>query len=99
MKRSLWFSAMALLPALLGGCIAPPAPATDPPDDLALSTRVREALSAQQQLNAGGIQVENHTGVVELSGTVATDAQRESAVQTARRVEGVKSVKDSLKVQ
>jgi len=45
------------------------------------------------------IHVATEEGVVKLSGTVKTRAERAKAVQVARKVEGVKMVKNDLSVE
>jgi len=45
------------------------------------------------------VQVDTNLGVVQLSGTVETAADRSRAEQVAREASGVKSVKNNLQVQ
>jgi hyperosmotically inducible protein len=49
-------------------------------------------------VKASAIDVDTSNGVVTLSGTVATEAERQRAVHLARETEGVRSVQDRLRV-
>jgi hypothetical protein len=60
--------------------------------------KTRAALAAAEDLRDSTINVDVDNNVVTLRGTVATAAQKTKAVQTARGVEGVRSVTDRLTV-
>ena len=64
--------------------------------DKQLKTRVEAALSDHA---ATGVHVEVYRGLVQLSGFVASDAERETAYQLASIINGVKQVRDQLAVQ
>jgi hyperosmotically inducible protein len=84
---------------MLTGCtktVAKPARTTT--DDLSITTRVKTALLNDPEI-AGKIDVETTNGVVTLSGTVKTPAERDKAMAIARKVTGVSDVKSSLQVQ
>jgi hyperosmotically inducible protein len=70
-------------------------PATD---DSGISTRVRTALLNDPQVAAGGISVSAANGVVTLSGSVRTPAERDRAVALARQTSGVSDVRSELAV-
>ena len=70
-------------------------PATD---DGGLSTRVRTTLLNDPQVAAGGINVTASNGVVTLSGSVRTAAERDRAVSLARQTVGVTDVRSELAV-
>ncbi len=72
--------------------------AMDKASDAWLETKVRTTLLYQRNVDAGGILVAAHGGVVTLSGTAASAAQRALAVDVAQDVEGVREVKNDLKV-
>lgn len=82
-----------------------PAPAPQPvggasASDAALHDRVHEALENAPDLDASDISVRVENGVVYLSGTVPTAAQRELAHNVAHAVEGVSRVNyDDLTVR
>ena len=70
-------------------------PATD---DGGLSTRVRTTLLNDPQVAAGGINVSASNGVVTLSGSVRSAAERDRAVSLARQTVGVTDVRSELAV-
>jgi outer membrane biogenesis lipoprotein LolB len=67
-------------------------------DDGWLWTKTRFDLTAADDLRDSTINVDVENSVVTLSGTVATAAQKAKAEAVAKSVEGVKSVKNLLKV-
>lgn len=66
--------------------------------DLFLFTKVRGAIETDAELKGSGIILDARNGVVVLSGAVADEARRARAEQLARGVEGVKSVKNELRI-
>jgi osmotically-inducible protein OsmY len=68
-------------------------------DDAAITTKVKTAIFNDPNLKANEIGVETYKGVVQLSGFVATQSEISRAVQVARSVNGVKSVKNDLHVK
>ena len=67
-------------------------------NDLWLWTKTRTALAGVDELRDSTINVDVTNDVVTLKGTVGTAAEKDAAVKAAKAVEGVKDVKDSLKV-
>jgi len=67
-------------------------------DDGWLWTKTRFDLAAVDDLRDSTINVDVDNAVVTLSGTVASTEQKAKAESTAKSVEGVKSVKNTLKV-
>ena len=63
-----------------------------------LWTKTRAVLATTDDLRDSTINVDVEDGVVTLSGTVATAAQKSKAAQVAKGVQGVKSVKNNLAV-
>lgn len=63
-----------------------------------LWVKARFDLAAVDDLRDSTINVDVDNAVVTLTGTVATAAQRKKAEDTAKTIEGVKSVKNMLKV-
>jgi len=63
-----------------------------------LWTKTRALLAAADDLRDSTINVDVDNAVVTLSGTVATQAQKNRAAQVAKGVEGVKSVTNNLAV-
>ena len=63
-----------------------------------LWTKTRALLAAADDLRDSTINVDVDNAVVTLSGTVATQAQKNRAAQVAKGVEGVKSVTNNLAI-
>ena len=89
-------STLVLIVSLFAGCGGKTIrPATD---DSGLSTRVRTVLLNDPQVAAGQINVTATGGVVTLSGSVRTAAERDRAVALARQTSGVSDVRSELSV-
>lgn len=67
-------------------------------EDLWIWTKTRAALASADDLRDSTIKVDVDNNVVTLSGSVPTAAQKSSAEQVARGVEGVTSVKNEIQV-
>ncbi|QFY44515.1 BON domain-containing protein [Candidatus Methylospira mobilis] len=65
-------------------------------DDTVISTKVRSALLSEPNLKSAEINVETFKGIVQLSGFVTSSADISKAVEIARGVNGVKSVKNDM---
>ena len=65
-------------------------------DDSVITTKVKSLLAADDFLKSFEISVETRKGIVQLSGFVGSQQAINKAVQIARGVGGVKSVKNSL---
>jgi osmotically-inducible protein OsmY len=68
-------------------------------DDAAVTARVKKAIYNEPSLKVMAVGVTTEDGVVDLSGTVKTRAERAKATAVANKVEGVKRVKNELKVE
>lgn len=68
-------------------------------DDATITTKVKEAYVADKSISATQINVETMQGVVQLSGFVDSTGTEQHAVDIARNVRGVKSVKDDIIVR
>ena len=68
-------------------------------DDSVITTKVKSLLAADDFLKSFQIGVETYKGVVQLSGFVDSQKAVDKAVQIARSVKGVSSVKNSLVVK
>lgn len=66
--------------------------------DTAITAKVKSALLADQSTSGLAIQVETNKGVVQLSGFVDSAAEKERAAEIASGVEGVKDVKNDIRV-
>jgi hyperosmotically inducible periplasmic protein len=63
-----------------------------------IKSKIYAQFLTENALEDSDIDVDVRTGAVTLNGTVATDAGRDRAVALAKATDGVKSVKDALKV-
>ncbi|HZV98677.1 MAG TPA: BON domain-containing protein [Methylophilaceae bacterium] len=68
-------------------------------DDSVITTKVRTALLADASIKSTDIEVNTTNGEVHLSGKVENQSQIDQAVEAARKVEGVKNVKNELSVK
>jgi osmotically-inducible protein OsmY len=68
-------------------------------DDSVVTTKVKAMLFDEPNLRSGQINVETFKGVVQLSGFVSTQADINRAVQIARSVKGVTSVKNDMRLK
>ena len=67
--------------------------------DAGITTRVKSAIFSEPELKVMAIHVSTEDRVVTLSGAVKTRAERAKAIQVARNVEGVKTVKNEMTVE
>lgn len=67
--------------------------------DTAITAKVKAGLAAQPDTSALAVKVETEKGVVMLSGFVESKAEADRAEKVAKGVEGVTSVKSTLKVK
>ncbi len=65
-------------------------------DDSVVTTKVKAALVNDPNVSAAEVNVETFKGVVQLSGFVKTRAEMNKAIEIARGVPGVKSVKNNM---
>ena len=66
--------------------------------DAWITTKVKSTLLAEDATPGMDIEVETKDGVVSLSGTVATEAEKEAAIAKAKGIKGVRDVAaDGLK--
>ena len=68
-------------------------------DDSWLTTKVKTAILDEPSLKVLQINVETYKGQVQLSGFVDNAASQAKAVEIARKVEGVTSVKNDLRLR
>jgi hyperosmotically inducible protein len=66
--------------------------------DAAITTAVKTKFLADTAVSGLKIDVDTTNGVVTLTGTISNPAERRKALEIARETEGVKSVKDNLKI-
>ncbi len=68
-------------------------------DDTIITTKVKAAVLNEPTLKAAEINVETFKGVVQLSGFVSSQAAANKAVEVARSVNGVKSVRNDMRLK
>jgi osmotically-inducible protein OsmY len=68
-------------------------------DDSVITTKVKAAIFNEPTLKSAEINVETFKGVVQLSGFVNSQADINKAVEVARSVQGVTSVKNDMRVK
>jgi osmotically-inducible protein OsmY len=68
-------------------------------DDAVITTKVKAAILNEPTLKSTEINVETFKGVVQLSGFVSSQAAESRAVEVARTVGGVKSVKNDMRLK
>ena len=68
-------------------------------DDAGITAKVKTAIFEQPSLKSAEINVETFKGVVQLSGFVSSASNESTAVKVASAVEGVKSVKNDMRVK
>ncbi|MGA8048633.1 MAG: BON domain-containing protein [Burkholderiales bacterium] len=68
-------------------------------DDSVITTKVKAAILDEPSLKVAEINVETFKGIVQLSGFVSSRADMDKAVEVARDVKGVKSVKNDMRLK
>ncbi|MHB9100077.1 MAG: BON domain-containing protein [Sulfuricella sp.] len=68
-------------------------------DDSVITTKVKAAIFNEPSLKSAEINVETFKGVVQLSGFVKSSADQSKAVEIARSVKGVTSVKNDMRLK
>jgi len=96
---SAFFLALTLMVA--GGCASTPQTegTGEYVDDSVITTKVKAALVNDPDVSAAEVNVETFKGVVQLSGFVNSRADMNKAVEIARGVKGVTSVKNDMRLK
>ncbi|MFZ2311206.1 MAG: BON domain-containing protein [Methylobacter sp.] len=68
-------------------------------DDSVITTKVKAAILEDPALSSAEINVETFKGVVQLSGFMNSSAHITKAIEVARSVKGVKSVKNDMRLK
>ena len=68
-------------------------------DDSVITTKVKAAVFNEPSLKSAEINVETFKGVVQLSGFVSSESAVSKALELARGVGGVKSVKNDMRIK
>lgn len=100
LKRFAAFFFALALASMLGCASTPTQEGTgEYVDDTVITTKVKAAIFGEPTLKSTEIKVETFKGVVQLSGFVSSAAAENKAVELARSVKGVKSVKDDMRIK
>ncbi len=103
MKRTnkLFTMILIIMFATLVGCASTPKKAGTGEyiDDTVITTKVKVAIMEDPALKSSEINVETFKGVVQLSGFVISQDAINKAVETARSVKGVVSVKNDMQLK
>jgi hyperosmotically inducible protein len=67
-------------------------------DDATITTRVKTALLNDADVGGLRIDVDTFKGVVTLSGAVKSPAERDKAIDIAKKIDGVRDVKSTLQI-
>ncbi|MBI5014673.1 MAG: BON domain-containing protein [Deltaproteobacteria bacterium] len=99
--RPLCVALCLALPLVWVGCASTPTRQStgEYVDDSVITTKVKTELGADKVLSLYQISVETYNGVVQLSGFVNSQEVSENAAAIARKVGGVREVKNSLVVK
>lgn len=68
-------------------------------EDSVITTKVKAAVLGEPTLKSSEINVETFKGVVQLSGFVNSESDTKTALNVTRNVNGVKSVKNDMRVK
>jgi len=68
-------------------------------DDSVITSKVKAAIFDEPTLKVAEINVETFKGIVQLSGFVSSQAAERKAVDVAKGVNGVKSVKNDMRIK
>ncbi len=103
MQRIKRLSALLLAVMLLSvlGCAATPTHEGTGQyvDDSVITTKVKAAIFNEPSLKVAEINVETYKGIVQLSGFVSSRDDMSKAVEVAREIAGVKSVKNDMQLK
>jgi osmotically-inducible protein OsmY len=93
--------AAAVVFAALAGCASTPHSegTAEYIDDSFITTKVKSAILAEPTLSVAEINVETFKGIVQLSGFVNSGADMSKAVDVTRRVSGVASVRNDMRLK
>lgn len=99
-KKLLAYSAASALLTATGCAATPTRQGTgEYLDDAVITTKVKAQIFGDASLQSREINVESFKGVVQLSGFVGSQQDIDRAVQIARHVDGVVSVKNDMRLK
>ena len=99
-NRFVTFIFAIVLASLLGCASTPTHEGTgEYVDDTVITTKVKAAVFDEPSLKSAEINVETFKGVVQLTGFVSSRADIDKAVEVARGVKGVTSVRNNMRLK
>jgi hyperosmotically inducible protein len=109
-NSNLFIAVLAASSLALGACASSQSPKTNEVsksettgqyvDDATLTAKVKTAIASDVGVKAAAnVNVETYRGVVQLSGFADSDAQASKAVAAAKKVSGVRSVKNDMRIK
>jgi osmotically-inducible protein OsmY len=105
-RRTITNAALAAIAAaILSACASDSTPETrrttgEFTSDAALTAKVKSAIATDVGARtAAAINIETYRGVVQLTGFVGSREQAEGAVAAAKKVDGVRSVKNDVRIK
>jgi osmotically-inducible protein OsmY len=99
LKRFYAFFIVALMVSALGCASSQPQSVGAYADDSWITTKVKTEIFNEPTLKVSQINVETYQNVVQLSGFVDSTANMNKAVEIARQVKGVSSVKNDMRLR
>jgi hyperosmotically inducible periplasmic protein len=105
MRLRILNAALAAIAVALSGCASDSAPETkrttgEFTSDAALTAKVKSAIATDVGARtAAAINIETYRGVVQLTGFVSSPDQAERAEAAAKKVDGVRSVKNDVRIK
>src|SRR6185369_1438076 len=108
MKHKISLFTLLLLGALPLGAIANDPATANPPakesagefvDDTAITAKVKAAFVKDKEVKASEVKVTTFKGTVQLSGFASSSAAIERATQLANEVDGVKAVRNDIRLK
>ena len=99
-KRIAAFGGAILLASIFGCGSSPTRESTgEYVDDTVITTKVKAAVFGEPTLKSSEINVETFKGTVQLTGFVSSRADINKAVDLARGIQGVKSVRNDMRLK
>ena len=103
MKQAKWISVFiaTVMMSVIVGCASSPNKESTGQyiDDSVITTKVKAAIVQDPELKVFEINVETYKGRVQLSGFVGTEERIAKALEITRTVEGVRSVKNDMRLK
>jgi hyperosmotically inducible protein len=98
-QRIGWALSVAAVLVATAACNRDEAATAAPESDTAITTTVQARFFGDSLVKSHDVDVDTDDGVVTLTGSVATEAQRTQAAALAQKVQGVTRVQNNLKVE